>query len=369
MPADPLSSSHSPVALARHLIEFDPRAAAHYRFAAGPESAAAQSLAASFHADPIPWPRGLAPTPVHPDPLPADTDPLPTADALVVTYTVAEAYAAADVLTPGLPTSGWTDYRHNWAEIKKTVKQGAPSLHDDRAARWTQTRIGPSTAVVVKSELHPATDGVRLPLRTLWRQMIDEVRPRLVITTGTAGGVGADVLLGDVIVSQHVRWDATRTFADEPFAHAAFTSHGALGTSRFAEATQTLIPVNAAHLPPAPRHPKIWTNGSTPLSVLTTDFFAFDDADDHYGLRSYEPDAKAVEMDDAALALAAGDLSAPPTWVSVRNASDPQMNGASLDEETKQAAAIYEKYGYWTTVGSAITCWALIASLEGLSPG
>ena len=68
-------------------------------------------------------------------------------------------------------------------------------------------------------------------------------------------------------------------------------------------------------------------------------------------------------MDEAALALAATDLDDPPVWVSVRNASDPQMDGSSLDEETRKAAAIYEQYGYWTTVGSAIACWALIAGL------
>ena len=40
-----------------------------------------------------------------------------------------------------------------------------------------------------------------------------------------------------------------------------------------------------------------------------------------------------------------------------------QMNGGSVTQEANAAAAIYEKYGYWTTVGSAITCWALITSL------
>jgi hypothetical protein len=56
------------------------------------------------------------------------------------------------------------------------------------------------------------------------------------------------------------------------------------------------------------------------------------------------------------------DLSHPPAWVIVRNASDPQMGGeASLKEQANEAAKIYEKYGYWTTVGSAIACWALVA--------
>jgi hypothetical protein len=48
---------------------------------------------------------------------------------------------------------------------------------------------------------------------------------------------------------------------------------------------------------------------------------------------------------------------------SIRNASDPQMDGPDLNTEKQQAAAIYERYGYWTTIGSAITCWAAIARL------
>ena len=50
-------------------------------------------------------------------------------------------------------------------------------------------------------------------------------------------------------------------------------------------------------------------------------------------------------------------------WAIVRNASDPQIDGSvPLKEQAQQAAHIYEKYGYWTTVGSAIGCWALIAA-------
>jgi hypothetical protein len=37
------------------------------------------------------------------------------------------------------------------------------------------------------------------------------------------------------------------------------------------------------------------------------------------------------------------------------------MTGGDLATEKKQAAAIYEKYGYWTSIGSVISCWALIA--------
>jgi len=134
-------------------------------------------------------------------------------------------------------------------------------------------------------------------------------------------------------------------------AQQAFTSPGpTLNTTMFDQAVQTLIPVNAAHLPAVARTPAIITKaGTSKASVLTTDFFAFDDAADTYGLRTYQPTTRAVEMDDSALPLACADIQHPPPWVSARNASDPQMTGTNVKDEAKQAAAIYETFGYWTT--------------------
>ena len=362
---DDFVSDPTGVALARHIIEFDPKAPSAYRFAAEPETEEAEALAAAMTPDPIPWPPGLTPTRVISSISPADTDPLPQADVLIVTYTVAEGHGLADVLTPGYGTTTWTPYRNGWDQLKGDVGPDGPSHDYNRAGLWAVTKIGNVTAVLVKSDLHPSTDGPKLPMRALWVQMIAQVQPKFVITTGTAGGVGADTLLGDVIVSSRVRWDATTRFKSRPWAAAAYTSAGHQPShAHLAVAHSTLMPVNAKHLPAATRNPLILTDTKAkPTSVLTTDFFAFDDADDHYGLRTYQPDAKAVEMDDAALGLALTDITEPPPWVSIRNASDPQMNEATLALETKDAAAIYEKYGYWTTIGSAITCWALTASV------
>ncbi len=349
--------------LTRHIIDFDPRQPRRYLFAADPDSTEAQDLATRLRPDPIPWPAALRPTPQTIDPPPADTDPLPAADVLVVTYTVAEAYALADVLTPGVDTTAWTPYRNNWDTLRHLiVGDRAPARELNRAGLWHTTRIGDTSVVVVKSDLHPATDGRNLPIRTLWAQMIGQVSPRLVITTGTAGGVRADTTLGDVVVARTVRWDCTKTFAHAPFAHDSYTSPLRLHPGEFTTAASRLLPVNAVHLPSGDHTPRIWVDAHDhPAQAVSTDFFAFDDAEDHYGLRTYDPRARAVEMDDAALGLACTDLADPPPWVSVRNASDPQMTGGDLAEEKTQAAAIYEKYGYWTTIASAITCWSLIA--------
>jgi len=69
-------------------------------------------------------------------------------------------------------------------------------------------------------------------------------------------------------------------------------------------------------------------------------------------------------MGDATLALACSELATPPRWLAIRNASDPQIDGTlSQKDQVQMAARIYEKYGYWTTVNSAIACWAAVASL------
>jgi hypothetical protein len=346
-------------ALARHILTFDPDSADDHLFTL----AARQPTLL-----PIPWPAGLAPTPFQPPgPPPTRNGPLPACDVLVVTWTVAEAKALADVLTPGVPTSAWTDYRRNFDTVfKPMIRRGAPALHSDRLGIFATTRIGSSTVACVKSDLHLSQDGSKLPVRALWAQMIKEVRPSLVITTGTAGGVGAQTILGDVVVSKTARFDCLRTFKSAPFASTSFTDATPLGatSSQFATAVQTLIPVNATRLPPSPRPPTIVAAGpDSPANVLTTDFFAFDDTTDHWGLRAYDPGSRAVEMGDAVLGLVCEqDLTDPPAWVCVRNASDPQMDGSlPLTEQARDAAGIYEKYGYWTTVGSAIACWALIA--------
>ena len=354
------------VDLARHIIDFDPRSPGHYLFAAAPASAEADALATDMHPDAIPWPADLAPTPQTMHPAPSPDDPLPHADALVMTYTVAEGYALADVLTPGSDTKEWTPYKNGWPAIRALIEgDRAPSLVSQRAGLWHTTKIGDKNVVAFKSDLHPATDGAKLPLKTLWKQLIAQVQPKLVITTGTAGGVQGSTLLGDVIVGHDVRWDCTKTFASAPFAHAKYASSFKASTNKLDLAQTKLMPANADHFKmDQNRGPVIWRDTSRkPAHVITTDFFAFDDAADHYGLRAYDSKARAVEMDDAALALACSEMDAPPDWISVRNASDPQMTGGNPAEETKQAGAIYEKYGYWTSIGSAVTCWALIAGL------
>jgi|HubBroStandDraft_2_1064218.scaffolds.fasta_scaffold30634_2 nucleoside phosphorylase len=358
--------------LARHILEFDPKVPQGRVFTSAAITAALgipgtieaerfAEAAAIPALSPIPWPAGQAPVTAPLTPPPGPDDPLPTADVLVVTWTVAEAEALADVLTPGQPKSQWYPYAHNYQEYVPLIRRGAPALHYGRLGLYAVTQIGGLKVVCAKSELHLSQDGPELPVRKLWAQMIGEVAPRLVVTTGTAGGIDADTDLGDVVVTSTVRFDCTKRFEHAPFAQATYTDPAVhLPPAHDPAAMDALFAANSARIP-AGNPARIWTG----TQVITTDFFAFDDTTDFYGLRAADPAARAVEMGDAVLGLVATtDLADPPPWVIIRNASDPQIDGSlTLAQQAATAARIYEKYGYWTTVNSAIVTWSAITDL------
>lgn len=305
------------------------------------------------HLAPIPWPKGLAPTPastIEPDGV------LPAADALVITWTAAEAMALADVLTPGIHSTDWVPYKNNWATFEKHLTGRSPARESKRLGSFHMTRIGNMDVCCFKSELHPATDDATVPTALLAAQIANETGARLIITTGTAGGAGDDILLGDVNVATAVHADFTRKLSKLSWAHEKWPLRG-LSVSQ-THLLSILNPLFAAnyHLPGAAHPPSIWQG-----DVVSTDFFAYDTEDDHFGLRKYDPLIRAVEMDDAAVAYGIGQDKT--MFCSVRNASDPVMPDASK-ASAKQAAQIYRQYGYWTTVNSAIATWALIAGMQ-----
>jgi hypothetical protein len=68
---------------------------------------------------PVPWPQGHAPTAAPLPQPPAETDDLSRFrgyDAVVVTWTAAEAAALAALFTPEFLPSRWYEYRHNVAD-------------------------------------------------------------------------------------------------------------------------------------------------------------------------------------------------------------------------------------------------------------
>jgi nucleoside phosphorylase len=350
----------SPEDLQREIIDFDSEAPT------GREFLAFTTATGLSRFTDIPWPAGLAPK-TGPMPRGAAGAALPRADVLVVTWTVDEGHALSRVLTPGKDSrNDYVSYTHNFAAISAKMRAGSPALKAQRLGAYWTTTIGGKKAVIFKSDSHLSQDVKKLPAGNgtlpnfdVWAQIIAEVRPSLVITTGTAGGIGTWGEVGDVLVSPVVRFDGLKWLKNASFHDSVFTS-AAPKTGNFAKA-EALFAANAAQLPrDNTRPPKIVQSSEPDTSVVTTDFFGIDISDDHFHLQGL---GDVVEMGDAVLGMVASRMEAPPRWVAVRNVSDPQIKAeGTLKEQLNIAGQIYKGFGRWSSVCSAIVCWALIAA-------
>ena len=293
---------------------------------------------------------------------------LPKGDALVVTWTVDEGHALRRVLTPGKDSrDDWVAHRHNFETISKKMQKGCPALQAGRLGTYWTGTIGTKRVVYFKSDSHLSQDtksapqsGQTLPNEDVWEQIIAEVQPQIVITTGTAGGIGQDCEVGDVVVRPIAAFDCLKWLRGEPFARQNFKS--AAPTTKLFSVAKDLFKANAERLPPDnKRPPKIIRAASVQKAVLTTDFFGFDTSNNHYGLQGL---GSVSEMGDAVLGRVRSRTTAEvPTWLAVRNVSEPQIQAeGTLKDQAKVAASIYKGFGRWSSGCSAIVCWALIAA-------
>lgn len=342
----------------------------------------------------IPFPDELRPTPEAIEPAPDPDDPLPKADVVVITWTVDEQEALADVLTPGFVRSKWYRYARGFEErFAPKIRNGAPSRFSGRLGSYFPTRIGQTSVLCMKSELHLNQDGIRtgdgtatLPVKDLFAQIVEESRPDVILTVGTAGSVHEDVGLGDVVVTRAAKFRLSDEFRNEAFNGKIVKSEWTIPDGFFAQA-EGLMAAFAPQLEEPPFGPPttkyefpgglVGTEPASPAikfdgrdmaefhPILTTDFFEFGTSTNHL-----EDEGCGVEMGDAVLGLLCEELDDPPRWAVIRNMSDPQINGElptspfRLNQQTVWAVAYYEAYGYYTSVTGALATWAVIAGLD-----
>jgi len=347
------------------ILNFDP-ANPHSRFRAAGLEAALLTEGAGLPGT-IPWPAEAKPTPAplpHP---PAEADDLSRFrgfDAIVVTWTAAEASALAALFTPGYPTSSWYPYQHGVAAYVPLVTGTRAPFNDNTAemARYYHTlglyfpcTIGKARVLLFKSGLHLDYDGPATPVRRLMAELAKTIAPKVFITTGTGGGIGKDVMLGDVVIAGRTRFDCTTQFKSEPW-HAASYSTSAPPPGTLEAITPALTRVNAAHVEGARATPKVWAARDD--AIVTTDFFGFDDSTNYYKLQGL---GRACDMGDAMVGNAMQETP-KVAWYAIRNASDPQMPDPSgnIEAAKQQAGQIYSKYGGFTTAASVIASWAVI---------
>jgi Phosphorylase superfamily len=351
------------------------------RFKAAGLEAALVTQASDRLPSSIPWPAGKAPTAAPLAHAPAESEDLTKFkgyDAVVVTWTSAEAAALAALFTPGYKTSDWYEYRHNVSTYIPLVTGGDAPFNDTQKdmARYYHSmglyfpcKIGSTKVLVFKSGLHLDYDGPAIPVKKLMDEIATAVAPKVFITTGTGGGIGSQVKLGDVCIAGDVKFFSPsgpkykdkEQFSDKakfPWNAASFKPTP-VPAKALAAITPALTQVNAAKVVPGGglAVPKIWAAATD--AIVTTDFFGFDDSTNYYGLQA--PNQRVCDMGDAMVGYA---MQAHPKvkWFAIRNASDPQMPDPNNDIKAADQAAgeIYTKYGAFTTAASVIATWAVI---------
>ncbi|GEM_PF-580281 len=332
---------------------------------------------------PIPWPANLSPQPDSSFKFKSSDAELPQADFVIFTWTSAEANAMAAALTPGtwaMPakgaTSGWYEYTNQWDSKFAGRSTGrAPAAEAHYIGKFMPILIGGRKVLLFKSNFHLARDNASMPVKDMFKQVIQQAQPKLAITSGTAGAIGAKLELGDVIVANTAVFKLDKNFKSAAFNHKSFSSGYTVPTNgqltQFSRLTApNVAQVKAAHaaygqaVKTFTRNPGVFTAANTaaqiggPAVIVTTDAFEFDTAQNSFGLQKM---GAMVEMDDAILGLAVDEMKSDVKWLAIRNASDPQMptkdGGLSTD--------IYDQYGYWTSLGSTIASWACVLDYKG----
>lgn len=326
----------------------------------------------------IPWPTEYRPKPMqYPrGQEPSDSSPLTQHDVLIVTWTAGEARTLAGLF--GSDIDSWYEYRHNVASFIPKVTGARAPFNDGSAEMkryyhslgiYAPFMIGNISVLALKSGLHMAYDGPDVPMVDLWKQLIAEVDPKLVITTGTGGGIGSDLGLGDVVIGEQARFHLTGALKGKPYKSTAYPctavelhpgNRVAFEAKVKSLATDDLLRPNGQKLSP-PRVPKLLFS---PSGIVSTDTFAFDDSTNHYGLQGL---GQCCDMGDATLGLAISELGdKAPKWVAIRNASDPQIqNTNGIEAAKKVAEQIYSRSQCLTTAGSVIASWATAIAVCG----
>jgi len=313
----------------------------------------------------ISWPAGAAPVAVPMKATPNRDSALPAADYLVVTWTIAEARAIAAVFTPEYSLQGWYSYAHNFgSKFKNRIRPNAPASQSQMLGRYFQALVAGKRVLLFKSELHFTQDGPALPLQDLLEQVIRESGAKMVVTTGTAGAIGRGLQVGDVVIASRATFSLNATFKDADFSGKIVSSDVTLPAAQLEFANRNLFQANASKLGVArkgrPPLPQIyWDSTPQPNVVVTTDYFATDDATNRFKLQCL---GSVNEAHDAVLGLVCEKMGkSAPKWLSIRNVSVPQVSGASISDDQHRLARFYIRYGFWTTIQSAIATWAVIA--------
>ena len=326
-------------------------------------------------------------------------------DVLVLLYTEYEIMALLDVFTGNSAwdesrQKTWYGYGHNYSTFKPMIEDGDDATDAGIMGFLFPMKIGNVNVVLYKSELHPKGNGPKVPFIPVIKQLAGELAPKLVISTGTAGAIGSHIQCGDVAITDAARFHLQKTYSgplaqlntlsknqtqlkssptinDQYIKYAAqnFTKLSLPGLKQcfqkignspqykpFLKENTAAPSIYVTNINPAP--------APQPMDIVSADFLTVDDSTNNEKLQS---EGIMNDTDDAFAFFALSELPAAKQlkWLSVRNASEPQVVDPNLSSQpnpvkalSSLAGAVYGVYQYCTTLNSAFACWGVIAGIS-----
>jgi nucleoside phosphorylase len=298
-------------------------------------------------------------------------------------------------LNPGREPS--TTLIHKWLQYSKSAPSGSSEggkLRGYYQLVDIQGERGAKRVLLMKSDSHLAHPPWITGLEDMVKAVVTDAKPQQIYSIGTAGGASVNQNLGDVAITNGGKLDLQlKENTQSGLNGRTYTSSWFPNLSLILKAQQLFFPLNkivtlanldsvlekakkskeeGAHqlepfslndllkapLDPANLgSPKAVNFQNTPL--LTTDFYFIAAA----GNTNYA----ALAMDDAVIGYAA--TQANVDFVFVRNISDTLVSAKTPANQTippyaRQAwsSAVYNAYGMFTSLNSAIAAWATIAA-------
>jgi hypothetical protein len=331
-----------------------------------------------------------------------------SADVLIILYTDQETMALLDVMTgnPAWDASAkadWCLYAHNFDKFKSLISntKANDTLAGGAFGLLSAMTIAGKRVVLYKSELHPKQDGPGLPFVPVIQQLISELAPNLVLTTGTAGAIGSRIGCGDVAISAAGRLHCQKNYPKYPSIATLTTGNTEL-TSDVVKFDREYLQYAATHLTSlslpglaqcyqrlrtipgysfvekntlAPAIYQTGVNpvpGPEPMVILSADYMTTDDTSNAEHL---QPLGIMNDTDDAFVFFAINQMpeAKRPHCLSVRNASEPQIEHSPFPSSTSPAdvvdilkniaGTIFGIYQYCTALNSAFACWGIVAGL------
>ena len=313
-------------------------------------------------------------------------DSLPQANVVVITWAEAEWAAMQHVFCNGgspmsysaRDESSWS----GWQKYDKDMPSGAPS-------DWTYwgnyrlVQIQGQSVLLFKSNTHLDWPGEQY-LEDLIEKIIEDVKPKLLLSIGTAGGAKTSDHIGTVRAVSAGTFDTGSSGTWPTYSNSWSAVWKVLQNSNFKKllfpipTTQsdlqslcdqvnayyayqppyTLSQLNPSNLNMGSSSPAIDNTTGGSASLLTTSTFVVGTTAGTYSKYAV------IEMDDAVIGKVCKSKNTPFGFI--RNVSDPVQNAALPSKvQGNWGSAIYDSYGIYTSYNGALAAWAIIAGQLG----